>query len=456
MSGKPSKRLYVLLLSQICFIILTKEIMKVNMKINLHAAAFLLFLYSISFAQQAEWKVYNITNSGLPDNQINAIHIDNQNAKWIGTSSGLAKFDNSGWTLFNKTNTPLPSNYVTGIASDGENSIWIGTDSGIAHLINSNWEVFTKANSAIVSNSISQVKYSGDAAWFTTDKGLMKYSVNEWKIYDSNNSGLYIDFVCSVVADKDGTIWCGTFNHLDFNGVLISYSNGGWTYYKLKDHGLFSSFPDALVCDSQNNIWLGTKGTTGGALVKISGSVWTIYDKSNSGYKGGGINSIAIEGDDKWIGGNGVTSFKEGNWTAFNKSNSGLPDDFVSDITIDKFGNKWIATISGGLAVYKQSGVISSVDDEEKPVNSKFQLFDNYPNPFNNVTKVRFSIPARNRTQLKIYDMLGREVSTLIDELKDAGVYETVVNMEGYPSGVYLCKLTSGNFSSVKKLIYLK
>lgn len=94
--------------------------------------------------------------------------------------------------------------------------------------------------------------------------------------------------------------------------------------------------------------------------------------------------------------------------------------------------------------------------NENKPVNSTFQLFDNYPNPFNNATKVRFSIPARNRIQLKLYDILGRELSTLIDELKDAGVYEAVVNLDGYPSGVYLCKLTSGNASSVKKLIYLK
>ncbi len=426
------------------------------MKINLRAASVFLFFYSISFAQTADWKVYNTSNSGLPDNQINAIHIDNQNVKWVGTSNGLAKFDISGWKLFNKANTPLPSDYITGIASDGENSIWIGTDSGIAHLINGSWEVFTQANSSIVSNSISQVKYSGGAVWFTTDKGLMKYSGNQWKLYDSNNSGLYIDFVCSVTTDKDGTLWSGTFNHLDFNGVLISYSNGGWTYYKLKDHGLFSSFPDALVCDNQNNIWLGTKGTTGGALVKISGTEWTIYDKSNSGYKGSGINSIVIEGDDKWIGGNGVTLFKDGNWTTFNKSNSGLPDDFVSEITIDKFGNKWIATISGGLAVYKKDGVISSVYNNEKPVNSMFQLFDNYPNPFNNATKVRFSIPARNRTQIKIYDMLGTELFTLTDEVKDAGVYEAALNLDSYTSGVYLCRLISGNLSIVKKLIYLK
>ncbi|OGU67766.1 MAG: T9SS C-terminal target domain-containing protein [Stygiobacter sp.] len=426
------------------------------MKELLFTVTVLLFFYSTSLAQQSEWKVYDPTNSGLPDKQINSIHIDDQNVKWIGTSSGLVKFDNSNWTLFNTTNSPLPSNYITGVASDGKNSTWIGTDSGIAHLTNGNWEVFRKANSAIVSNSISQVKFASGAIWFTTDKGLMKFSNNQWQIYDSNNSGLYIDFVCSVVADKDGTIWSGTFNYLDFNGVLISYNNGGWTYYKLKDHGLFSSFPDALVYDSQNNMWLGTKGTTGGALVKIRGTVWTVYDKNNSGYKGGGINSIAIEGDDKWIGGNGVTLFKDGKWTTFNKSNSGLPDDFVSEITIDKFGNKWIATISGGLAVYKKDGVISSVVNDNKPVNSTFQLFDNYPNPFNNATKVRFSIPARNRIQLKLYDILGRELSTLIDELKDAGVYEAVVNLDGYPSGVYLCKLTSGNFSSVKKLIYLK
>ena len=73
------------------------------------------------------WTVYDTTNSGLPDNNITSIAIDNNGNKWIGTYYGLVKFDGATWTVYDRSNSGLPDNYVTSIAIDNNGNKWIGT-----------------------------------------------------------------------------------------------------------------------------------------------------------------------------------------------------------------------------------------------------------------------------------------------------------------------------------------
>jgi hypothetical protein len=93
-----------------------------------------------------------------------------------------------------------------------------------------------------------------------------------------------------------------------------------------------------------------------------------------------------------------------------------------------------------------------------------YKLEQNYPNPFNPTTKIRYSIPnvethndasLRNVT-LKIYDILGDEVATLVNEKKEAGYYEIEFNASSIASGVYIYRLQSGSFTSSKKMMVLK
>ena len=83
-------------------------------------------------------------------------------------------------------------------------------------------------------------------------------------------------------------------------------------------------------------------------------------------------------------------------------------------------------------------------------------LSNNYPNPFNPTTKIEFAIPKNSYVTLKIYDNIGRDVSTLINELKSAGKYSIDFNGNNLASGVYYYKLTSDNFSDIKKMILVK
>jgi hypothetical protein len=93
---------------------------------------------------------------------------------------------------------------------------------------------------------------------------------------------------------------------------------------------------------------------------------------------------------------------------------------------------------------------------EEWPVPTGFVLDQNYPNPFNPVTKIRFTIVDRQLTIVSVYDLLGREVATLVNEVKDPGTYEVVFDASGLASGVYLYRLTAGDYVQARRLVLLR
>jgi len=106
------------------------------------------------------------------------------------------------------------------------------------------------------------------------------------------------------------------------------------------------------------------------------------------------------------------------------------------------------ARLAGGPP-YKIGEVTQETPDE-------YSLSQNYPNPFNPTTTIDYSIKSAGLVTLKVYDMLGTEVVSLVNELKDAGNYSVTFNASYLPSGIYFYTLTSGNFINTKKLILLK
>lgn len=89
-------------------------------------------------------------------------------------------------------------------------------------------------------------------------------------------------------------------------------------------------------------------------------------------------------------------------------------------------------------------------------IPKSFQLHQNYPNPFNPTTKIKFEIPKSGLTKLVVFDILGREISTLVNENLNPGIYETTFNAEYFSSGIYFYRLESENHNITKKLILLK
>jgi hypothetical protein len=110
----------------------------------------------------------------------------------------------------------------------------------------------------------------------------------------------------------------------------------------------------------------------------------------------------------------------------------------------------------------KLNDVYTNVEDDKSFIPDEFILYQNYPNPFNPITKIRWQSPVGSWQTLKVYDLLGREVATLVDEFREAGIYEIEFpNVEtghalSLPSGVYIYKLQAGNFIQSKKLVLIK
>lgn len=100
---------------------------------------------------------------------------------------------------------------------------------------------------------------------------------------------------------------------------------------------------------------------------------------------------------------------------------------------------------------------VSITDLGENPNNpNSFKLYENYPNPFNPSTTIRYIIPVASFTSVKIYNSLGSEVATLVNETKSAGTYEVDFNASDLSSGIYYYTLTAGNYSATNKMILIK
>jgi len=99
--------------------------------------------------------------------------------------------------------------------------------------------------------------------------------------------------------------------------------------------------------------------------------------------------------------------------------------------------------------------VISKVEDDNVLPN-EYMLEQNYPNPFNPSTKIKFEIPDQGFVSLKVYDVLGNEITTLVDEEKPAGEYEVEFDGKGLSSGMYFYTLNAGNYIETKKMILIK
>ncbi|MGB5287331.1 MAG: T9SS type A sorting domain-containing protein, partial [Ignavibacteriaceae bacterium] len=93
---------------------------------------------------------------------------------------------------------------------------------------------------------------------------------------------------------------------------------------------------------------------------------------------------------------------------------------------------------------------------KEQLSSNSFYLHNNYPNPFNPYTKIKYFIPALSFVTIKVFDLLGKEVATLVNEEKAAGEYEIEFDGKGLSSGMYYYKLTVNDFSQTKKMILLR
>ncbi|MFZ1518848.1 MAG: T9SS type A sorting domain-containing protein [Ignavibacteriaceae bacterium] len=126
----------------------------------------------------------------------------------------------------------------------------------------------------------------------------------------------------------------------------------------------------------------------------------------------------------------------------------------VGESFIGKSSNTINQNQIGFWFAYQQI-IITEVENEET-IPIVFKLEQNYPNPFNPSTKIKFAVPEKSNVLIKVYDILGSEVATLVNEEMDAGWYENNFNAAGLSSGVYLFRMEAGNYVNTKKMILLR
>ena len=98
----------------------------------------------------------------------------------------------------------------------------------------------------------------------------------------------------------------------------------------------------------------------------------------------------------------------------------------------------------------------SSINDVKYGSVNNFKLEQNYPNPFNPQTSIKYTVSNRQFVSLKVFDSIGKDVSTLVDEEKPSGIYKVVFSAKNLPSGIYFYTIRAGDFTQTKKMVILK
>ena len=142
------------------------------------------------------------------------------------------------------------------------------------------------------------------------------------------------------------------------------------------------------------------------------------------------------------------------NWTPFP---SQLPVEGGSAVALTDFDNVWVVGVGDAILKGGVGGTLGIKEKSQNTFPNSFVLSQNYPNPFNPSTKIEFVIPKSSFVNLKVYDVLGREVAILVNEEKQPGIYEVNFDASGFSSGVYFYRLRAGsNYSITQKMVLLK
>ena len=454
------------------------------------------------------WTVYNTSNSNIPTNSFSTINVDNELNFWGGYGNLLTKFDDTNWHVYGIPDSTFPGHSISSILFDSLNNVWFLKN--VDFPISSTHYLMEFRDDSIwlthlslqLANGYRQLLLNNQSIWIGDGEGLYLFENDSLQYFPPQNGpvGLYCT---DVKSDSLNNIWFAT-------GLA------GWGYLVKFDGTNYSGFnfiATAIEFDNDGNLWVGTESFTNNAeLLKFDGTNWTSFNSTNSELpQTYSIRDLAFDKfGNLWIATEsaGLVVFNENGivpvelasftssvtdnkvtltWTtATETNNQGFQIERRK--TQDERSEEWenIGFVNGkgtttelqtysfvdkkletGKYYYRLKqidfdGTFEYSNTIEVEINSptKFSLEQNYPNPFNPSTNIQYAIASRQFVTLKVYDVLGKEVATLVNEEKVAGNYEVEFNSElsikNPASGVYFYQLKAGDFIETKKTILMK
>lgn len=385
-----------------------------------------------SLPLSAQWtKVYgtNVNNTIVYE------MIIHQGSFYAATNGRLLRSDDKGETW---NSAGVPASGVAAVESDGLRlyagsifsfsgiSIFYSDDKGETWS-ESDLSAGQVTEITVVNSNLVYAYSSSQKFYQSTDKGETWTEITHFpfsttrSIYKSNSGRLYVS---GFYSDDDGQTW----NETSFlNGTGI-YSYG----------------------ENSEGLWAGAGKLY---LTKDAGITW----EERSVYL---TASLIVDGNNIFQGKEGFAYSTDGGAT-FTDYDEGITN--IDRVLSMLFDGEYIVIGMDGPGIYKikasELGITTSIEREES-LSTDYVLNQNYPNPFNPTTTIKFSIPKQDKVTLKIYDLLGKEIATLVNNELNAGSYSVefdAVNVsKNLSSGIYLYTLKTKNSSHTKKLMLLK
>jgi len=398
----------------------------------------LLFTFLILVFLPGNTKSQWVNVSGLGGGGTKSLAVNGTNL-FVGTEQGVYLSTDNGVT-WTEVNNGLPATFIWYLKVSGNNlyactggvGLFRTTDSGAS------W-----SNLGLISEIIYTCVVNGSAIFAgTRDHGIYR-STDDGVNWNQVNNGLNTIDVRALFVNGN-SIFAGSFP-----GMYRSTDNGeNWVE-------LTNGLPNPMV----NVIGLTIIGST--LFAGLDGGVYSSTDNGDSwnptNLTGVGVNTIYAYLNNLFAGlsGDGVYLSSD-NGLTWLTVNEGLPTPVYPQSLVTSGDKIFLAAWYEGLYSRPLSELVSSVPGSGGDVPAKYSLFQNYPNPFNPSTSIKYSISQLSNVLIKIFDVLGNEVETLVNEEKPVGNYEIYWNAEQLPSGIYYYQLKAGDFVSTKKLTLLK
>jgi photosystem II stability/assembly factor-like uncharacterized protein len=413
---------------------------------NLFISAVIILNYSVGLSQSG-WFFLDPPVSGY----MTAIQFTNQQTGFVARfSDGILRTSNSG-ASFELITVPSGSSLYalhfpdpnTGYAAGLNGRVLKSTNSGLS------WYLLNPGVSVTL-NSVSFLNSeTGYIAGYNTK---VLYTTNGGTSWVDRSLGLSVNIISAFFTSQD-TGYVGTASGTQ---QLFRTTNGGINWVQQSIPNVFLLFVKSIQFINSNT------GYFVGDVPFIfrttnSGVSW---DTTYSGAAGARFLDVFFGGSDTgYAVGEGVickTTNGGSSWFMQNRGTS----PYINSVYFTNANTGYAVTTLGQiLKTTTGGGQITGVNLTSEALPEKFELVQNYPNPFNPLTKIDIPSILKRETgnvRLVIFDMLGREVATLVNEQLKPGTYEVDWDASAYPSGVYFYRLQAGEYTKTNKMVLIK